>query len=167
MSRRPRRPGQALTEFALVLPIFVLLLFGVIDIARYVFIANALNNGAREGARAGAVAVGPPVCLAPNPDLNRYACAEEVAVGNAWGQGRATMQREIICQAVNAAGSLVPATPGWFAASPPARLPVTDCGAGDLLTVRTQTTFSLVTPLVGQFVGNLTLRGEAKVTISS
>ena len=48
MTKRKTR-GQAMVEFALVLPIFAILLFGIIDIGRYVYTANALSNGAREG----------------------------------------------------------------------------------------------------------------------
>ena len=33
--------GQALVEFALVLPIFAIMLFGIIDFGRYVFTANS------------------------------------------------------------------------------------------------------------------------------
>ena len=48
--------GQALVEFALVLPIFLLLLFGLIDVGRLVYTWNALNQAAREGARYGRTA---------------------------------------------------------------------------------------------------------------
>ena len=47
--RRPR--GQALAEFALVAPIFFLLLFAIIDFGRYVYYVQVINNAAREGAR--------------------------------------------------------------------------------------------------------------------
>jgi Flp pilus assembly protein TadG len=48
-SRRSR--GQALVEFAFVAPIFLLLLFAIIDFGRYVYYVQILNNAAREGAR--------------------------------------------------------------------------------------------------------------------
>jgi Flp pilus assembly protein TadG len=52
MNRRTdRRRGQALAEFALVAPIFFLMLFALIDFGRYVYYVQILNNGAREGAR--------------------------------------------------------------------------------------------------------------------
>ena len=53
MSRRRRSQarGQALVEFALVAPIFFLMLFALIDFGRYVYYVQILNNGAREGAR--------------------------------------------------------------------------------------------------------------------
>ncbi len=55
MTARLRHGGQrsqALIEFALVSPVLLLLLFGVIDIGRAVFYYDTLNHAAREGARA-------------------------------------------------------------------------------------------------------------------
>ena len=43
--------GQALVEFALLIPVVLLLIFGVIDLGRVVFINNSLSDGARHGAR--------------------------------------------------------------------------------------------------------------------
>lgn len=43
--------GQALVEFALVMPIFILLLVAIFDLGRAVFAYNTLTNAAREGAR--------------------------------------------------------------------------------------------------------------------
>lgn len=49
--RRPGRRGQALTEFALVAPLFFFLLFSIIEFGRVVYYIQILNNAAREGAR--------------------------------------------------------------------------------------------------------------------
>ena len=43
--------AQALVEFALVAPLFFLLLFAIIDFGRYVYYVQILNNAAREGTR--------------------------------------------------------------------------------------------------------------------
>ena len=43
--------GQALVEFALVLPIFLILLCGIIDFGWLYYNQITLNNAAREGAR--------------------------------------------------------------------------------------------------------------------
>ena len=43
--------GQALVEFALVLPIFLLVMVALFDLGRAVFAYNTLTNAAREGAR--------------------------------------------------------------------------------------------------------------------
>lgn len=54
MSRRHRMSrtrGQALAEFAIVAPVFFLILFAIIDFGRYVYYTQILSNAAREGAR--------------------------------------------------------------------------------------------------------------------
>jgi hypothetical protein len=48
-TRRGR--GQALVEFALIIPLFLLLLVALFDLGRAVFAYNTLTNAAREGAR--------------------------------------------------------------------------------------------------------------------
>jgi hypothetical protein len=45
------RRGQSLAEFALALPIFILLLTSAFDIGRFVIAQTALTNAAREGVR--------------------------------------------------------------------------------------------------------------------
>jgi Flp pilus assembly protein TadG len=49
--RTPRSRGQALAEFAIVAPVFFLILFAIIDFGRYVYYTQILSNAAREGAR--------------------------------------------------------------------------------------------------------------------
>jgi hypothetical protein len=49
--RGNRSAGQGLTEFALVLPIFILVVVSLFDLGRAVFAYNTLTNAAREGAR--------------------------------------------------------------------------------------------------------------------
>ena len=58
MRRRAGRPhawrrsrGQALVEFALLIPVFLLVLVSIFDLGRAVFSYNTLTNAAREGAR--------------------------------------------------------------------------------------------------------------------
>jgi hypothetical protein len=43
--------GQALVEFALVAPVFFLLLFAIIEGGRFILFYQSLNNATREGAR--------------------------------------------------------------------------------------------------------------------
>ena len=50
-SRARRSSGQALTEFALVAPLFVLLLFAIIEGGRFIAYYETLSNATREGAR--------------------------------------------------------------------------------------------------------------------
>jgi hypothetical protein len=48
----PGQRSQALIEFALVSPVLLLLLFGIVDIGRAVFYFDTVDHAAREGARA-------------------------------------------------------------------------------------------------------------------
>jgi Flp pilus assembly protein TadG len=53
LSRRPnRKRGQAMVEFALVIPIFLLLLAGLADFGFALFSRMTVINAARDGARA-------------------------------------------------------------------------------------------------------------------
>lgn len=53
-SRKANR-GQGLVEFALVLPVMLFMLLGIIDFARVMVIYSGISNGAREAVRYGAV----------------------------------------------------------------------------------------------------------------
>lgn len=61
---RDIRPGQALVEFALVLPILLLLVLGVIDFARAWNAYQVITDAAREGARLAVVAKSTPATIA-------------------------------------------------------------------------------------------------------
>jgi len=56
--------GQALVEFALVLPLLLLLLFGIIEFGRVFGAELTVSNSAREGARVGAVGADDSVIIA-------------------------------------------------------------------------------------------------------
>lgn len=49
--RRQRSVGQGLAEFGLVLPVFLAILIGMVDLGRAVWANNAVANAAREAAR--------------------------------------------------------------------------------------------------------------------
>jgi len=51
MRRGGGQRSQALIEFALISPVLLLLLFGIVDIGRAIFYYDTLNHAAREGAR--------------------------------------------------------------------------------------------------------------------
>jgi hypothetical protein len=149
--RRPRGRGQSLVEFALVLPIFAILLFGIIDFGRYVYTANAINNGAREGARSGSVSIRPtPLC----DGLGREACVKAVVRERTWGVPANMLTTTVTCERV---------VPGD---STPNVVAITGCRTNDLLRVHTQATFTLVTPLIAQWLGGQTITGEALVQVN-
>lgn len=49
--KRERGRGQALAEFAIVAPLFFMMLLGTIDLGRVIWANDVLSNAAREGAR--------------------------------------------------------------------------------------------------------------------
>jgi hypothetical protein len=51
MTRRARPRGQAMVEFALIFPIFILLLVGIFDLGRVIWVNDTLATAAREAAR--------------------------------------------------------------------------------------------------------------------
>ena len=83
--------AQSLVEFALVLPIFLLLVTGILDVARAVWQENTLAYAAREGTRyaivhgaSGVPIVGPcSVCL--NPATNNLGNVTNAVIAGAVG----------------------------------------------------------------------------------
>lgn len=60
-ARQARKPsGQGLAEFSLVLPVLLVLVFGVIEFGRLLFYFSAITTGAREAARYAAAAGASP-----------------------------------------------------------------------------------------------------------
>jgi Flp pilus assembly protein TadG len=178
--RRAHR-GQAMVEMALVLPIFLLVLFGLIDVGRLVFTNSMLSQAAREGARvaavqarwmgmtsandAGCVAaasaitatnpgahVCPPSFAALNVNVQTAANSELVGVG------------AIPIGNVLLSCDLTPKTTPWTTTS------CVNNSTGDLVSVRLQLTYQPITPIVGSFfgsiIGPINLVGAATMVIN-
>jgi Flp pilus assembly protein TadG len=63
-----RQKGQALVEFALVLPVLILILFGIMEFGYLLMTYNVLTGAAREGVRVAAVTA---------PDIGRVQTAAQ------------------------------------------------------------------------------------------
>ncbi len=63
--RKNGEKGQALAEFALLIPIFLILMFAIVDFGMGFYSWITVTNSAREGARLGAVH--PPLDVASSP----------------------------------------------------------------------------------------------------
>ena len=63
--------GQTLVEFALVVPIFMLVIFGRFDVGRAVYANSVLSQGAREGARLAATELAGSARLAEHASAMR------------------------------------------------------------------------------------------------
>ena len=137
--RRSRSRGQALVEFALVVPIFFLLLFGFIDIARYVYTTTAYGQAAREGARYGSVEQWSFSCPGTVVTQSRKNCTEAATRGR------------------------VPAgapTPSSVVFTCP-----TACRAGDLMSVTVAGTFNFFTPGITNLLGTPQVSQKTQVVI--
>ena len=49
------KKGQSIIEFAVILPILLMVLFGITEFGRAIMVTNVLNTASREGARLAAV----------------------------------------------------------------------------------------------------------------
>jgi len=153
LARRHRR-GQSLVEFALVFPIFMLVVFGIIDVGRYVYVVNAFSQAAREGARYGSV------------EQWQYGCPGTVVT-----QNRLTCTQQVVKDRMAAAPAIYTVTAtcttdGIKSAS------AASCRAHDLLKVVVQTpsspanqTFTLFTPIVGNLIGPIVISAQAQVVV--
>jgi len=79
-----RADGQALVEFALVMPIFLALLFGVIDLGRVIWANDSLASAAREGARYASVHAGTSTLTvkAEKPEIKSHTQGFAIGAGS-------------------------------------------------------------------------------------
>jgi Flp pilus assembly protein TadG len=168
--RRRRSRGQSLAEFALVLPMFLLLIFAIVDLGRYVYSNNALSNAAREAARVGSV-TSRPTCSAGTRDACINETARERITGVALKAGVATSGAQTTpgvytrCYRWNGV-SANPTIAANGTASGYNSIAFASCRGGDTLVVRLNSDFDLLTPLIAQFLGSQDLHGQAIVTVN-
>lgn len=78
--------GQAMVEFALIIPVFLMLLFALLDFGRVVFAQQAVTQAAREGARTAMVAaLDPTISTAACPGTGTYCRIRTAAKAQAAG----------------------------------------------------------------------------------
>lgn len=140
-AHQPSR-GQSLVEFALVLPVFLVLLGTAIDAGRMFFSYVAITNGAREGAIWGGMH---PDCATssacPDPNNVTYRVTQETGTG-------------------------VTVTVSCFAPDGTPRVTLSACTKGDTYRVRVERTFVLLTPLARAVVGSaITLGAQASAIV--
>ena len=108
---RPRRGygrhdrGAAAVEFALVVPLLLLLVFGIIDYGRFFFDSVSLRQGAREGARQ-AVVLKYGSCTGPSVGA-KIACSARLASDITMGTPL------VYIPALPVAPVTTPVTPNW------------------------------------------------------
>jgi Flp pilus assembly protein TadG len=83
LRHRDRSLGQGLVEFGLVLPIFLAILIGMVDVGRAVWANNSVANAAREAARFASVHGGSCEDLTSIGCTSAYYCPVGTAVSTA------------------------------------------------------------------------------------
>ena len=150
--RAGRSRGQALVEFAVVFPVFALVLFGILDVGRYVYVSNALSEASREGARYGTVDHWQYSCPGSVSSPDRFTCTSAVTLSRLAG-APADVAATVTCKAVVAGGALASTT-------------AAGCGRNDLLIVRaTAPNFHFFTPIIGSLLGTPTISGLTQAAV--
>jgi len=78
--------GAVAVEFAILLPVFLLLVFGIMDFGHAFYMKQMVSNASREGARYGARYTG-STANALNPSISSYVLNTSAANGNKGGLG--------------------------------------------------------------------------------
>jgi hypothetical protein len=167
--RAGRSRGQGLVEFALVIPLFLLAMFGLIDVARLVYLNSTVSQAAREGARLAAVeaswmgstgagcnTAGGPVCPT---DAAALATHVRDAANRMMTPFGAVENVHVQCVAEGAAAP----TTEWTGVSCPTanRTP-----SRDQVWVRVTAPFNAITPVASQLIGAVTLSGSSTFVIN-
>jgi hypothetical protein len=126
-----------MVEMAVVLPIFFLLVLGLVDLGRAVFVYNSLAEAARDGARYGSVQA-----RAYNDD------------------SRADIEDYVL----ERLGS-VPSPSASAECTPIGGL--LGCTVNDVLVVEASADMAMITPLIGQLVGPLHLEARSEVIVNN
>jgi hypothetical protein len=145
-----RSRGQSLVEFALVLPILLLLLAGAIDLGRAYFSAISLENAVKEGAFFGA----------RDPECATDATTNCDDPGNV--EARLAVELHGLTPSSFQAKCFVPGTTDFSGAGKV----LADCEDGDLYYVRAQVPFTLITPILSFLIGSpITLTSDATAVV--
>ncbi|HLY13722.1 MAG TPA: TadE/TadG family type IV pilus assembly protein [Candidatus Limnocylindrales bacterium] len=154
MRRRSDARGQGLIEFALVLPIIVLMFVAIFDFGRAVYALNTVANAAREGARVAAVDQ-----VLTSPD-----CVESMPVEDPNNPHWSI--RTCAVSAAQALGLPTSAVTVSYAAPPGINL---SCAptlhVGCIATVTVQYTWTAITPLIGGLIGPVSISSSSQMPI--
>ena len=150
--RRERSLGQSLVEFALIVPIFLLILAGTVDLGRLFYAFIAVENAAKEGALYGS---GNPICATSSSSTN---CANPENAEYRISREASNVAFDIATPyCVDPFGVRRVATP---------TSPTANCKDGDTYVAAVSHQFRLITPILAQVVGSgLTLSSESRATV--
>jgi len=185
--RRQQERGQSLVEFAVVLPIFLLVVFGLVDVGRLVYTNATLSQAAREGARLAAAEASwigstHPACVPDESGISAsrpgaHVCPADVAAFKSHVSDAVERMTvavgpiNTVYLSCNDGSGADPAPNGdWTEVSGGngcknvAGDPI--AGSGDFVSVRLEYTYDLFTPFVSSIVGSTSLSSAATMAIN-
>jgi Flp pilus assembly protein TadG len=138
-----RSRGQGLVEFALVLPVALILLLAVFDVGRAVFLYNGLTNAAREGARLAVVNQDTSLIVQRVEDMT--------IAGELSNSGTPDNVVSFRKQLPNA--------------DPMSNLPCAPIATGCVAVVTAQSSWAAITPIIGALMGPITLTARSELPV--
>ena len=167
-SRSRKSRAQTLAEFALVLPVFLLMVFGLIDMGRYVYLSSTLSQAAREAARVGSVEasyVG--VSTAVEPSCNQPGGPVCPATfGGLQTDMLAAANRMLTPFAAVTTTDLFTSCDATTAPTPVTSQTCTSKASGSLVSVRVRSVFRPLTPIISNIFSSITTSGSATMVIN-
>jgi Flp pilus assembly protein TadG len=136
--QRRRTEGQSLAEFAIVLPVLLVIFMGILDFGRAIYAYNTLSNAAREGAR---------VAIVDQTASGGVSAGAQRAADVATGLGL-DPSADVDVDYTKPDGTACPAR-----------------SLGCIATVVVRHTFTAITPIVGNAVGPIDLEAATAMEI--
>lgn len=180
--KRTNDTGQTLVEFAVVLPVFLIVITGIFDVGRVVYANTVLSQSAREAARLAAAEAswmgvshvgcvsdssqigssnpGAHVCPATAADLKEHV----VGAANAMAVSVGAITVHLSC---NDGSEYDPIPSGAWTDGVGGKGNGCATGAakGDTVSVRVTRTEQAITPVIGSFLGSMSLSGSASMVV--
>jgi len=154
---RDRSRGQALVEFALVAPVFFLILFAVIEGGRFILYYETLNNATREGARYAIVNGANALCTASSGPTGPMPADWTKAIPGCLDVPGERVKQRVKDSAFGLLGTTVTVTPEWLGPNGNAR--------DSTVRVRAVYSYSTLVPLLP--LPQVTITAESTLVINN
>jgi Flp pilus assembly protein TadG len=156
-TRTGSRRGQTLVEFALVLPIFILLLVGIFDFGRAIYAYNTISNAAREGVRVGIVDQN---CNVIGAEAANHAASLDVNFAPTVAAPCGPAGTGVVIQFLNSDGSTPSGGDNCVEPDLDPGVPI-----GCLVEVTVSYEYNAATPIIGNLVGTLDLQASTRQAV--
>jgi TadE-like protein len=162
LSHMPRREkggrrGQTLVEFALVLPVFILLLVGIFDFGRAIYAYNTISNASREAVRVGIVN---QACSAIGAEAQNRAASLDVSFAPTVPEPCGPAGTDVVINFLNSDGSTPSGSDNCVEPDLDPGVPI-----GCLVEVTISYEYTAATPIIGNLVGTLNLQASTRQAV--